>query len=73
MFKFMKGSAEFNDVVVYMKKNGFVAYDIELAWNRPLDDALGQINMIFVKENGMFRKYHAFGTKNNMWKYLISD
>lgn len=60
LFKFMKGAPDFYNVITYMKQKGFVAYDIELAWNRPLDNALGQLNMIFVKENGMFRKSHAY-------------
>jgi FkbM family methyltransferase len=59
-FQFAKGAPQFFDVILYMKNHGFVAYDIIQGWNRPLDDALGQIDMVFVKENGMFRQNHSY-------------
>jgi len=62
MFEFMKGAPQFYDVVYYMKQRNFVAYDIILGWNRPLDDALGQVDIIFVKENGIFRENHGYST-----------
>lgn len=52
MFQFMKEAPEFSDVIFYMKEHGFVAYDIVLGLDRPLDNALGQIDVVFVKENG---------------------
>lgn len=66
MFQFMKGAPEFFDIVFYMKQHGFVAYDIILGWNRPLDNALGQIDIIFVKENGQFRQNHSYSTVEQM-------
>ncbi len=62
MFQFMKGAPQFYEVVFYMKQHGFVAYDIILGWNRPLDKALGQVDILFVKENGQFRQDHSFST-----------
>lgn len=72
MFQFMKGAPELYDVVFYMKERGFVAYDIILGWNRPLDNALGQIDMVFVKENGRFRQNHSYSTLEQMKKILRS-
>jgi FkbM family methyltransferase len=63
MFEFMKGAPLFHDVVAYMKARQFVAYDIILGWNRPLDNALGQVDIIFVKEDGVLRKDHSYSTK----------
>jgi len=60
MFEFKKGAPQFYDVVAYMKDHGFVAYDIHLALNRPLDGALAQIDIVFVKEYGPFRKDHSW-------------
>ena len=61
MFEFGKGQPQFFDVVSYMKQRGFVAFDIIIGWNRPLDNALGQIDIaIFVKEHGQFRQNHAY-------------
>jgi len=62
MFQFMTGAPQFYEVVLYMKQHGFVAYDIILGWNRPLDNALGQVDIFFVKENGQFRQNHSFST-----------
>lgn len=62
LFEFMKESPQFYDVVSYMKNLGFVAYDIILGWNRPLDNALGQIDIVFVKESGLFRQDHSYST-----------
>jgi len=62
LFEFMKGAPQFYDVVHYMKQRRFVAYDIILGWNRPLDDALGQVDIVFVKENGFFRESHSYST-----------
>lgn len=66
LFEFMKGAPQFTDVVLYMKKHGFVAFDIIHGWNRPLDNALGQIDVVFVKEKGIFRKDHSYATRDQM-------
>jgi hypothetical protein len=58
----MKGAPQFSDVIHYMKNLGFVPYDITLGWNRPLDNALGQVDMLFVKDKGMFRKNQSYST-----------
>ena len=62
LFEFMKGAPQFSDVIHYMKNLGFVPYDITLGWNRPLDNALGQVDMLFVKDKGMFRKNQSYST-----------
>ncbi|MEW5801271.1 MAG: FkbM family methyltransferase [bacterium] len=67
MFQFMKDAPQFYDVVSYMKNRGFVGYDIFEKASRPLDGALGQINMAFVKEHGRFRNNHSFATAEQ-WK-----
>ena len=67
-FKFMKGAPEFYEVICFMKEYGFVAYDILKGFYRPLDDALGQIDIIFVKENGFLRKDHRFGLPKQLKK-----
>ena len=62
LFEFMKGGPLFSDVIAYMKMHGFVAYDIYGGTRRPLDDALGQVDIAFVKENGMFRNDSRYAT-----------
>ncbi|MRR16572.1 MAG: FkbM family methyltransferase [Deltaproteobacteria bacterium] len=73
MFQFMKGAPQFFDVVLYMKNHGFVAYDIIHGWNRPLDNALGQLDIIFVQENGKFRHNHSYSTAEQMKKLTGSS
>ncbi len=70
-FKFMKGAPDFYEVICFMKEYGFVAYDILKGFYRPLDNALGQIDIIFVKENGFLRKDHRFGSPNQLEKLRL--
>ena len=60
MFEFMIDSPQFFDIVFYMKKHGFAVYDFIDGHYRPLDGALGQIDLVFVKEDGQFRVNHAY-------------
>lgn len=62
LFEFFKRGPQFYDVVTFMKSRGFVAYDIYELHYRPLDNALSQIDIAFVKETGLFRKYHYYAT-----------
>ena len=62
MFEFMKGAPQFFNVLSSMRQYGFAAYDILPAANRPLDNALGQVEMVFVKERGRFRQNHSYST-----------
>ena len=71
LFKFMKGSPDFYEVITFMKDHGFVTYDILRACYRPLDNALGQVDIIFVKEDGFFRRDHRFATPNQLKKIRI--
>ena len=60
LLRFMKGGPIFDEVVNYMKSVGFVAYDIIHGWYRPLDNALGQVDILFVKENSFLRSDHRY-------------
>lgn len=61
LFEVVKDTPQFYDVVYYMKNHGFVVYDIVWEGNRPSDNALVQVDIAFVKENGQFRKNHSLG------------
>lgn len=67
LFEFMKGAPQFGDVIIYMKDHGFVVYDIYDGARRPLDGALGQLDLAFVKEQGIFRLDHRYATPEQ-WK-----
>ncbi len=62
-FNFFVDGPQFYDVVVFMKNHGFVVYDMLGYSYRLLDGAMSQVDLVFVKENGMFRKYHFYATK----------
>ena len=46
-----------------MKDRSFVVYDIIGCNYRPYDGALAQVDLVFVKEDGRFRKYHYYATE----------
>lgn len=68
LFKLMKDAPDFYEIINYMKKNGFVAYDILRGFYWPLDNALGQVDIVFVKEEGRFRRDHRYASKNQLKK-----
>jgi len=59
-FKFLKDAPEFFDVINYMNNRNFVVYDVFDGHNRPIDGALAQRDILFVKENGRFRQTHSW-------------
>jgi len=62
LFGTFLGGPQLLDVLVWMKELGFVVYDIHNFLYRPLDGALSQADLLFVRENGKFRQSHAFAT-----------
>jgi FkbM family methyltransferase len=62
LFNFFHQGPAFCDVVAYMKSKGFVPYDVYGLQYRPLDGALSQIDIAFVKERGQFRTAHYYAT-----------
>ena len=59
-FKYMTGAPQFHDVIFAMKEKGFVVYDFIGGSIRPYDGALGQIDVAFVKEDGVLRQSHRY-------------
>jgi FkbM family methyltransferase len=62
LFGTMIGGPQVWDIMAWMKQADFVVYDIYGFNYRPLDGALCQTDMVFVKEGGKFRGQHAFAT-----------
>jgi FkbM family methyltransferase len=61
-FKFFQDAPECADTIAYMKDRGFVPYDIVGLQYRPLDRALSQVDILFVKSEGRFRRDHGYAT-----------
>jgi FkbM family methyltransferase len=61
MFRYWGGTVpDFAAVVAYMREEGFVPYDFFGFLSRPLDGALGQLDVAFVKDSGPFRASHEW-------------
>jgi FkbM family methyltransferase len=61
-FSLVPGGAQLADVVAWMRDAGFSAYDIYSGHVRPLDGALAQIDMAFVRDDGPLRADHRYAT-----------
>lgn len=62
LFRFYEAASSMNDVIDLMRLQGFAIYDIGGLHYRPLDGALAQVDMAFVKECGIFRAHHHYAT-----------
>ncbi len=62
LFGTLIGGPQLSETVARMKQYGFAVYDIFGFNYRPLDNALCQVDMVFVQEAGPFRQSHAFAT-----------
>jgi FkbM family methyltransferase len=62
LFGTMIGGPQAFDIMRWMKDVGFVVYDIWGHNYRPFDNALCQVDMAFVREQGRFRESHVFAT-----------
>ena len=73
---FFIGGPQLYDVAKFMNERGFVVYDILDYGYRPLDGAMSQVDMAFVKESGRFREHRSFATKEQREEFyarLLKD
>ena len=63
LFEFFKDGPQLFECVDFMKKQGFVTYDIFNLQYRLLDGAMSQVDIAFVKEESHFRSFHFYATK----------
>lgn len=59
---------QINDVINAMLRNGFAIYDILEPLYRPLDGALWQVDLAFVRNDGRFRQRLAYASEEEMQK-----
>ncbi len=60
-----KGAPLIEEVTSFMKTHGFVAYDVCTFWRRPQDNALWQVDMIFVEEKSFLLADKVFVLDEN--------
>jgi hypothetical protein len=71
LFDFFLGAApQLEDLVAAMGRRGFVAWDIFGMGYRPIDGALAQVDMAFVRRDGVFRRIHQYATEEQRRKQL---
>lgn len=63
LFQFFINGPQIFDTITFMREKGFVVYEIFDPYYRPLDGAMSQVDIAFVKEVGQFRKHHAYANK----------
>jgi len=63
MFEMLRGCGTLHEILPFMAERGFVAYDIFGNHARPLDGALAQVDMVFVKRAGRFRASHHYASR----------
>jgi hypothetical protein len=62
LFQFFNGGPLIADVIEYMSSHGFVIYDVVDLQYRPLDGALSQLDLLFVRRDDQLREHHYFAT-----------
>lgn len=62
LFQCVEDGPQFFDIVAFLKQKGFAVYDIVGHNYRPIDHALAEVDIVFVKEKGMFRASHLFAS-----------
>ncbi len=68
LFKSFINGHDLFDIISYMKNIGFVPYDIFGFLYRPYDNALCQVDIVFVKTNSNFRKFQGYASKEQREK-----
>ena len=62
LFRLNGANPQLGDVVCAMRDRGYVVYDIYGGHLRPLDGALAQVDLAFVRDDGRFRTSHDYAT-----------
>ena len=68
LFEFFENGPQLFECINFMKKWGFVTYDIFNLQYRLLDGAMSQIDIAFVQEISNFRTFHFYATKEQREK-----
>lgn len=73
LFNFGHAQPQMVEVVKFMSDLGYVPYDMFDGYNRPLDNALAQIDIAFVKADGRFRRDASFGqlSWSGAWRLML--
>jgi hypothetical protein len=70
MFAFRTGGAEIGEIFAWMEQHNFACYDILEGHYRLADNALAQVDLVFVKRDSALRKSHSFFAENQVLTYI---
>lgn len=59
-FSYYKGTPIFSEVILFMAERGYYSFDFSGFLRRPYDGALGQIDVCFVKRDGLLRTSNSW-------------
>lgn len=62
LFEFFKGGPLIHEIIAGLQRYDFVIYDIINPRYRPLDNALGQVDLIFVPDHSQLRREHVYAS-----------
>lgn len=62
LYDYFEHGPRISDLLSFMQEQGFALYDVLDPLYRPLDNALSQVDLVFVREGGAFRQQHVFAT-----------
>jgi len=62
LFAFFEGGPLARDVIEYLSTRGFVLYDVVDLQYRPLDGAMSQLDLLFVRGSDELRSHHHFAS-----------
>lgn len=65
LYQFVPGMPVTFDCIKFMEENGYVLYDITEYLRRPLDGALGQVDLAFALRNGRLRQSNAWDSSGD--------
>jgi FkbM family methyltransferase len=68
--QFRQGAPEFNDIVVRMNELGFACYETLEGHYRALDNALAQVDLVFVPNDSPLRQNKAYFSEAQVDRYL---
>lgn len=68
--QFRQGAAEVTDVVIRLKDYGYVMYEILEGHYRSIDNAMAQVDVVFIKSSSPLRSVKSFFSEEQVDAYL---
>lgn len=62
LFPFFDGGPTLDEVTEHMRRLGFAPYDVFNRQYRPIDGALSQVDVVFVRSDSLLRAQHGYAT-----------